>query len=397
MTQTNTKKRRYIWIVAPILCLLAVYFYTQTQSKVDTPQYITAEAELGDIAVTVLATGQVQAFSQVNVGAQASGQISQLKVALGDQVVKDQVIAEINPDTQDNELSKAQAQVKNNQASLALQQSNLAQARRNLARQQMMYAEGATSKQALENAQTQVKNSQASLTQSRLQIEQSNIALKKARLNRSYTTVKAPSAGTVISLPVRAGQTINAVQVSPTIATLAQLDKMVVKLEISEADVGKVKAGMPVHFTIMGNTRKYDSVLKSIDPAPMPVSNNGNARISSGTPIFYYGTLEVPNDDGALRMYMTANAVIAVEQVKNVLTLPASALRGAIKNEEEKAQEKGSPNSVKVLHENGEVGVRHVQVGLNNGITVEIISGLNKGDRVIISESHPNQQDKAGF
>lgn len=400
MAHTHQKKRRYILIAAALLCLLAVYFYIKTQSKGEAPQYITAPVKRADIAINVLATGQVQAFSQVNVGAQASGQISALNVALGDEVTAGQVIAEINPDTQENELSKAQAQLKNNQAQLSVQQASLAQARKNLARQKMMYAEGATSKQALENAQTQVQTSQAQLSQAKLQIEQSNIALKKARLDRSYTSVKAPSAGTVIALPVREGQTINAVQVSPTIATLAQLDKMTVKLEISEADVSKVKAGMPTHFTIMGGNHKYESVLKNIDPAPISISNNGSSRIASGTPIYYYGTLEVPNEDGALRMYMTANAVIAVKQVKDVLSIPVSALKGASESAQS-ADEKQPPTptmeTVNVLNAQGQMDVRTITVGLNNGIDVEVLSGLEVGENVVISATDPNRAGTPAF
>lgn len=376
------------WVIPLLLVVIAGYYYYQSkQNNKNQLQYVTAQVKRGDIAINVLATGQIQAYSQVNVGAQATGQISKLYVALGDEVEKGEVIAEINPDTQNNELSKAQAQLKNNQASLKIQQTNLDQAQRNLARQQMMFDEGAASKQSLENAQTQVATSKANLSQAKLQIEQSKLTLKKAQLDRSYTTVKAPSSGTVIFLPVKAGQTINAVQSSPTIATIAKLDNMKVKLEISEADVSKVKAGMPTHFSIIGDTRRYDGKLISIDPAPTNISNNGGNRIASGTPIYYYGTLDVPNPDGSLRMYMTANAVIEVEQAKNVLSIPVSALQG---------------DSVKVLKEDMDtnqdnVHVKKIKTGLNDGINVQVLSGLKENDTVIISEASSNQPSEVNF
>lgn len=376
------------WVIPLLLVVIAAYYYYQSkQNNKNQLQYVTAQVKRGDIAINVLATGQIQAYSQVNVGAQATGQISKLYVALGDEVEKGEVIAEINPDTQNNELSKAQAQLKNNQASLKIQQTNLDQAQRNLARQQMMFDEGAASKQSLENAQTQVATSKANLSQAKLQIEQSKLTLKKAQLDRSYTTVKAPSSGTVIFLPVKAGQTINAVQSSPTIATIAKLDNMKVKLEISEADVSKVKAGMPTHFSIIGDTRRYDGKLISIDPAPTNISNNGGNRIASGTPIYYYGTLDVPNPDGSLRMYMTANAVIEVEQAKNVLSIPVSALQG---------------DSVKVLKEDMDtnqdnVHVKKIKTGLNDGINVQVLSGLKENDTVIISEASSNQPSEVNF
>lgn len=380
---------RLFWLI-PLLLLIGGYYYLQSQQQQkNQPQYVTTKVTRGDIAINVLATGQVQPFSQVNIGAQASGQISKLYVALGDTVKKGQIIAELNPDTQDNELNKAQAQLQNNQASLAVQKANLSQALKNLKRQQMMFAEGATSKQALENAQTQVATSQANLTQAKLQIEQSRIALNKAKLDRSYTTVKSPSSGTVIALPVQEGQTINAVQTTPTIATIAQLNKMKVKLEISEADVSKVKAGMPAHFTIIGDTRRYDSTLKNVDPAPTSISNNRNSEISSGTPIYYYGTLEIPNTDGSLRMYMTANAVIAVQQAKDVLMIPTSALSTPA-NEKNEA-------SVTVLNTADAAGTqttstKTITVGLNDGINVQVLSGLSENDTVVISQADPNKQ-----
>lgn len=381
------------WLL--ILAVLAAggYWYwlgsKAEQAQQAEAQRETAAVQRGDIEETVLATGQVQAFTEVSAGAQASGQISELLVQVGDAVEKGQVIARIDPSTQRNELRDVQAQQKSHQASVGSQQVSLQQAQRDLERQQMMYAEGATSLQALEQAQVQVQTAAAALQQAKVQLEQSRLKVKKARLNMGYTTVLSPISGTVVSLAVDEGQTLNAVQSSPVIATIAQLEKMKVKLEISEADVSKVQPGQAAYFTVLGNTqRRHPATVQSIDPAPTAVSNNANARVASGTPVYYYGTLVVPNADGVLRMYMTANAVITVAAAKDVLVLPARALRDVDTAQQTATVQLLSGQAEQEHNGTTAAGValttQTVTTGLNNGVQVEIRSGLKAGDLVVL-------------
>lgn len=398
------------WLLSAIVVLVAGGYWYWSSSKAEQAQQAANQRETiavarGDITVTVLATGQVQAFNEVSVGAQASGQISELLVQVGDVVKKGQVIARIDPSTQRNELRDVQAQQKSNQASVRSQQVSLKQAQRNLARQQMMYAEGATSQQALEQAQAQVDTAGAALQQTRVQSEQSRLKVKKAQLNMRHTSVLSPMAGTVVSLAVSEGQTLNAVQSSPTIAGIAQLDKMKVKVEISEADVSKVQQGQAAYFTVLGDTqRRHQAVVQSIDPAPTVVSNNANARVASGSPVYYYGTLVVPNEDNALRMYMTANAVITVAEAKDALVLPVRALRDVDVARKTAAVAvlslAGAPDvsaeQAEAATGNDAVTTKTVTTGLSDAAQVEIVDGLNEGDVVILPAPPAAEEEESG-
>lgn len=252
---------RNIWVRRLIYLLLALvvagliklfFFPSKSQNN-----YITSPVTRGDLEQTVLATGMIKPYKQVAVGAQVTGEIKSLKVQLGQTVQQGDLIATIDPRTQANTLQTAQAQLNSNQAALV-------KAQLDFDRQKMMLAEGATSKENYDAAKATLASTKAS-------VDQSKVSVSTAKLNLGYTQVVAPITGVVVSLPVEEGQTINASQSSPTIATIAQLDKVTIRAEISEGDVTKVKAGLPAYFNILGEPdKRYDTTLRSIDPGRPP-------------------------------------------------------------------------------------------------------------------------------
>ncbi|MEY3461479.1 MAG: hypothetical protein RLZZ03_1132, partial [Pseudomonadota bacterium] len=255
MSRFSLSKLSTRWRYALAALLLAgagvgvkLYFFPASKP----PAFVTATATLGDLEQSVLATGTLQAFKQVSVGAQASGQIKTLAVALGDTVKKGQLIAEIDALKQKNDLRNTQAALQSAEALLGSRRALLRQAELNFERQKELLAADAISRQAFEQAEATLSTSRADIKTSEAQIAQARIAADTAQLNLAYTRIVAPMDGVVVAIVTQQGQTVNANQSAPTIIKLALLDTITVKAQISEADVVRVKPGQKVYFTILG-------------------------------------------------------------------------------------------------------------------------------------------------
>lgn len=348
------------------------------------PDYVTATAGLADIEQAVLASGTLQAFKQVSVGAQASGQIKSLKVALGDVVKKGQLVAEIDSLTQQNSLRTAQAALANAQATLLFKQATLKQAELAFQRAQTLLAADAGSRADFETADAALHTARADVSAQQAQIAQAQIAVNTAQLNLGYTQILAPMDGVVVALVALEGQTVNANQSTPTIIKLARLDTITVKAQISEADVVRVKPGQKVYFTILGAPdKRYTTTLRTVEPAPDSIltdttSSSSTSTTTSATAIYYNGLLDVPNPDGQLRISMTAQVNIVLDEAKQVLSIPSAALG---------PRDPQGRTLVRVVGPDGQAAPRAVKVGLNNNIHAQILEGLKAGDQVVVSEA----------
>lgn len=346
------------------------YFLAPTQAST-TPDTVTVGR--GDIETTVLASGVLEASALVSVGAEVSGSIKAVHVALGDDVLKGDLIAEIDSLNQENAVKSAEAALAGIQAQRRNQEAILAQAETALTRQQQLNANSLVSQTALETAQAAVEQARAQIDQLDAQIAQAELTVESAELDLARTQIVAPADGTVVALLVEEGQTLNANSTTPTIAKIANLDTMVIKAEISEADVVKVSAGQKVYFTILGEPdQRIEATLREIEPAPTSIADDTS---SSGSAVYYNGLFEVPNPDHRLRISMTASVTIVLAEARNVLSLPSSLVTrqgpdgGAMVTVFDPASEEMRP-------------VR-VEVGLNNNINAEIVSGLEEGDLVV--------------
>ena len=363
------------------------YFDRQASSA------ITAPVTRGNVEEAVLASGTFKPVKLVAVGAQVSGRITALDVKLGDAVKKDTLIAEIDSTTQSNDLRTAQASLANVRAQRQESEADLANAELTLIRQQTVFRNQAGSKADLDSAEASVKKITAQIAALDAQITSAQVAVETAQANLSYTRITAPMDGTVLAIVNQLGQTVNAAQSAPTIVILGQLDTMIVRTEISEADIVKVKVGQPVYFTILGDPgTRYDAVLQSIEPAPESITSDSSVASSSTTTsssssttssssssaIYYNGVFAVPNHDNHFRTYMSAEVHIVLGQARNVLTIPSSALGTRLAD--------GS-YSVQVVDQNGKQSSRKVTVGLNNNVTAEIQSGLSESESVVIGEA----------
>lgn len=415
----NARQKKYTkWAILTVILLtiVAVAYYF-LKPKPQQPNYITATVERGDIEKNVMASGKIEAKETVDVGAQVSGEVTNLYVEVGDDVEKGDVIAQIDPVTMRNTLTNQKATLEQSLANLestkanlltreaSLQtanadliskQASLEQAISEYNRMKSLAGTNAISELELEKAQTAVKTAQASvqsakdaiktaqanltagkadITTAQATIKKSQTEVNTAEKNLGYTKVTAPMTGTVISITTKQGQTVNSNQTAPTIVTLADLNTVRVKAKISEADVINLKAGLPVYFNIIGNSdKKINATLQAIEPAPTGTTANST---SSDSAIYYMGYFDVPNPDKQLRINMTAQVYIVQDKVSNVLTVPAA----AVKND------KKLGNYVQVVQADGSTKQQAVKVGITNRVTTQIVSGVSEGQEVVISDS----------
>jgi macrolide-specific efflux system membrane fusion protein len=384
----KSSKRK--WLIA-LSCLLALgggAFFLWHKPEI-IPHYVTEAVDRGDIENTVLANGTLQAAKQVSVGAQVSGQIQSLSVALGDEVSQGDLNAQIDSLAQQNSLKETLASLKSINAQYRAKQAQIRQAKLEFTRQQQMLADRASSRADYEVAEANLTVHQAELEQLEAQKQQAEINVDSAKLDLSYTKITAPMAGTVVYSAVEVGQTVNANQTTPTIVEMALLDTMTVKAQISEADIINVHPGQAVYFTILGKPEKpYRGVLRAIEPGPTSMGTEESSASASDTDaIYYHGLFDVENPDRTLRIGMTAQISIVLARAENVLLVPSQILK--VKAGAKKAL--GNVQyQVPVLVDN-QLRYVDVSVGINNKINAEITAGLQEGDRVVIGM--PSSED----
>lgn len=375
------KRAKLYALLIVIVAVIAIILYCKPFIGQDIPRYITAEAQTRGLEQTVLADGTIEARKQVSVGAQVSGQVKVLHVALGDRVRQGQLVAEIDDLSQQNALKDAEAALSNVRAQRASKQAALRNNQLAYERQQKILARGVGAQADYDSAEATLAATRADINALDAQIAQAQIAVNTAQLNLGYTKIISPIDGTIVAIPVEEGQTVNAVQSAPTIVKVAGLDTMTIKAQISEADVVKVKTGMPVYFTILGEPGKqYRATLRAIEPAPDAIntdttsssSSSSSNSASSSNAIYYNGLFDVANPDGTLRISMTAQVYIVLDKAEHAVVIPATALNG---------------DWVQIEDKSGSLVRRPVKVGINNHVDAQIISGVQPGEKVIISQT----------
>ena len=341
--------------------------------------YLTEPVVRTSIAQTVSATGEISAAQLVDVGAQASGQIKKLHVTLGQQVKKGDLIAEIDSTSQLNNLNTNKAKLDTYQAQLVSAEIALRSADKKYQREQALWQEDATSREALEDAQDAFAAAKASVAELKSSIRQTQIAINTAEADLGYTRITAPMDGTVVAIPVEEGQTVNANQTTPTIVQVADLSTMLNKMQIAEGDVNKVKAGMKLSFTTLSQPDNVrEATLESIDPG-LTTMSQGSYTTSTDTTdsaIYYYARSLVPNEDNVLHIGMTTENTITINQAEKVLAVPKLAVK-----------QRGGKQYVRVLGENNQPQEKEITTGLSDNMNTEVKSGLGEGENVIISEA----------
>ena len=367
---------RWLWLLACI-ALAGVTGWHRLGASKPGSQYLTAPVVRGDIENAVLAAGTLQPFEYVDVGAQTSGQLKSLKVQLGDKVAKGQLLAEIDPIIAASKMAEAEATVANLKAQWAGKKEQLGLARRQKSRSDELQRQGAQAASDAEIAESTYELARHGLAELDAQLKQASAALETARANLDYTRITAPMAGEVVAISAREGQTLNASQQAPTILRIAELDTMTVWALVPEADVSHLKLGQAVYFTVLGQSeRRWHGTLKQILPSPEIIANV----------VFYNALFDVPNPQKELKVQMTAQVFFVLEQAKNALYVPLSALAAAKSG-------KAGRYKVRRLDKDGSIERRSVQVGITNAVSAQIVSGLDEGDAVIVGETDPKKDN----
>ena len=375
-------KKRFFILLGLLVAGGATYYFFSSNSKQETT-YLTESVTRGNVEKTVVASGSVESVNEVDVGAQVSGKITKLYVKLGQEIKKGEMIADIDSTTQINTLNTKKAALVSYQAQLKAKKTAYDVALSSYNRLSKLYTQKATSLDSLNTAKSTLDNAKAEMEAIEANIKQAEIEVNTAETNVGYTKITAPMDGTVISVPVSEGQTVNANQTTPTIVTIADLSKMKIKPEISEGDITKVKAGQEVSFTILSdNQTVYHSVIDSVDPANTTTSDSSSTSSSTSSSsssttsaIYYYANVLIDNPDRTLRIGMTTENNIKIANAKDVLLVSNMAI-----------QKRDGKSFVNVLNDKNQPEQREVETGVQNDFKTEIKSGLNEGEKVIVSQ-----------
>ena len=376
-------KKRFFILLGLLVAIGAVYYFFSSNNKQETT-YLTESVTRGNVEKTVVASGSVESVNEVDVGAQVSGKITKLYVKLGQEIKKGEMIADIDSTTQVNTLNTKKAALVSYQAQLKAKKTAYDVALSSYNRLSKLYTQKATSLDSLNTAKSTLDNAKAEMEAIEANIKQAEIEVNTAETNVGYTKITAPMDGTVVSVPVSEGQTVNANQTTPTIVTIADLSKMKIKPEISEGDITKVKAGQEVSFTILSDSQTvYHSVIDSVDPANTTTtdssstssSTSSSSSSSTTSAIYYYANVLIDNPDRTLRIGMTTENNIKIANAKDVLLVSNMAI-----------QKRDGKSFVNVLNDKNQPEQREVETGVQNDFQSEIKSGLNEGEKVIVSQ-----------
>lgn len=363
-----SKKKK--WAVYSLILLLLVaaagawWFFGKNKVEQRLP---TAKVTRGDLQERVTATGTLNPKNYVDVGAQISGQLVHLHVEVGSEVEAGQLVAEIDARVLEANVAASRAQLRAQAAQLRDRKAQLKLAGQHFERQKMLRKDEAVTEETVQQAEASFISSQAQVEQLQAQIEQNQSSLAADEANLEYARILAPISGTVVSINARQGQTLNANQQAPLILQIADLSKMRVETQVSEADISRLTVGMPVYFTTLGSqSQRWQGNLLRIEPTPV-VENNV---------VLYNAPFDVDNPQGKLLPQMTAQVFFIVAETNNALLVPTAALQRAGKNYQ-----------ATILHPDGRQEVRQVKVGVNDRIQAEVLEGLSEGEALLLQTS----------
>ncbi len=359
------KVSKKVWIALGIIAVIAImYFLLSGGKKEEKVSFETAKVENTTIQTSITATGTIEPVTSVTVGTQVSGIVAKLYVDYNSVVRKGQVIAELDRTNLISELNAQKANLASAQSSLNYQQSNFE-------RYKTLYEKGLVSADEYESARLQYE-------QSKQQVAQSRESVQRAQTNLGYATITSPIDGVVLSKAVEEGQTVAASFNTPELFTIAQdLTNMRVIADIDEADIGGVKEGQRVTFTV--DAFPEDQFEGAVTQVRQQATTESNV-------VTYEVVISAPNNDLKLKPGLTANVTIFTLEKNNVLAVPSKALRfqpnEALLKEDEKVED--CEGMSKLWTKEGNVFKAHkVETGTTNGVLTEITSGISAGTEVL--------------
>ncbi len=401
MANGNGKRRRKrVWIgvaIAAIVVLAAAGLAVAHGSGTKIDPTKLGKVERGDLVKSVVATGKVEAITKVEIKSKASGIVKKLYIEAGDHVKAGQVLAELDRVEMEAQVRQSEAQLQSAQATLRSSEADLARSRvdaegvdvpmlkRAWERASSMAKQGVVSQAALDEAEknyvlstnkqnvaaAQVQVNSARVAQARAEVKRAEATLSQLREQLSYTTIVAPIDGIVLSRDVEVGDAVSSILVMGSAATqvmtIGDTREVYVKGKVDESDIGKVYLGQPARIRVESfRDKTFQGKVTRIAPMGVEKDNVTTFEVR----------VSISNPGGELRAMMTANAEMILEEHKNVLSVPESAL----------VYDQNKSASVEIPDAKSKDGKRKVAVraGISNGAKTEILSGLNEGQQVVL-------------
>ncbi|MBB4660414.1 efflux RND transporter periplasmic adaptor subunit [Parvularcula dongshanensis] len=419
----GTNQKGWMVVGAVVLAVLIGTLVLRGASSGSESAYRTATATVSDLEMVVTAVGKLQPRETVDVGAQVSGQLTNIAIEIGDEVEKGQLLAEIDPAVLEARVAADEAQLRELRATLSQRRAEHRLASVQAARNERLRAQDAISAQDTEATEAALEVAAAQVEQIEAQIERVTSTLNEDRTNLNYTKIYAPMSGTIVSVSASEGQTLNANQAAPVLMQIADLGEMVVEAEVSETDVSRLTPGMPARFNTLGDAeRQWTSTVRQVLPQPEVVNDV----------VLYKALLDVMNEGRVLLPEMSAQVFFIEDKAEQAVSVPLAALqrrpaggRSAVPQTGEgdgasapdlarrtgpfaaRAEATPAPSAAlqtvreaKAQHPDGEVGMvlvmtdgelrpRPVLVGLKTRTDAEILEGLKVGEAVVIGEVAP--------
>lgn len=359
-------------IIAIMLILLIATPFVLKGNKSNKAEYVKEPIQTRTITQIVEATGTIEPINTVSIGSQVSGRIEQIFVDYNTQVEKGQQLAQIDTSLFEAQLQQAKANINNAQATLAKNKALLEYDTKTYHRYKNLYDRNLVSKNDLDSAESAYKSDLAQVAAAKAQIMQAQANFATASANMGYTKIVSPVKGTVISKEVEVGQTVAASFQTPTLFTVAEdLTKMRIETSVSEADIGKVKEGQEVEYTLDGYP---DSVFKGV------VTQVRLSPTTESNVVTYTVVIEVENEEGKLLPGMTANVSIITGKKENILTVPNVALKFTVAGNKQKYDKKGI-----WIDKKGKPVRVNIETGVSDDSYSEIISDeIKEGDVVYV-------------
>ncbi len=389
-----------IIIGVAILVLIGVAAFFVIRGNGNAPQFRTEKIAKGDLTTMVTATGTVNAVTTVLVGTQVSGTIKTLYADFNSHVKKGQIIAQIDPALFQAQVEQARANVVTSKANLVKSDVSVVDTKRTLERNRELFAKNLIARSDLDTAQTNYDAAVAQVKANKALVEQAAAALSTAETNLAYTRILSPVDGVVVSRNVDVGQTVAASFQTPTLFTIAQdLTKMQIDSSVAEADVGKIKLGQEVDFTVDAYPDiTFKGKVWQIRIAPITVQNV----------VTYDVVILIDNQQMRLMPGMTANVSVIVDEKKDVIKIPNAALRFRPADRTKAAATsvtKGRPDAKAKgggaergpavwIIDNGKPKRLSVKTGISDGSYTELVSGeLKEGQDVIVESISKTKQE----
>lgn len=369
-------KNRQQWIsliaVIIIILVVSIRIFNSTEAQ----SFKTQPLVIGNITEIITASGTINPLSTVTIGTQASGRIAQIYVDYNSVVKKGQLLALIDQDNAKANVAQREASLEIAKAQVAVEQNNIKYYKKALDRISKLNASKYSTEKDLEAAERDYDNALAQLALDQAQVKQAEAALNSALTELSYTEIKSPVDGIVISKAVEVGQTVAASFSTPELFSVAEdLTKMQIEATVAEADIAKVKEGQDVRFTVDSYADEYFYG---------KVIQVRNEAITNSNVVTYTVVIEIDNADLKLKPGMTANVEIITADEKDVLLAPNPALRFYLEDNDN--NKRYSDRGIWIIR-NGKPKRISVKLGISDEEKTHILTNeLNAGDKVIISK-----------